>query len=103
MPFSDRLHWDDMVLRLDGGMFNPKFTHVDYLHDLYVNQKSRIVKMQREIKRFASLFQYSLNPVLVRQGWTLEQALSYTIDDDAFSMILKEFTYKSLLKIKTLL
>ena len=99
MPFHDKIRYDRFIIRINRNEIDGKFgvSHVEYLNEYYNNHLDKVFNMQIEIQRFVSIFQYSRYPVFPRLGgWSLQEAGEIDKDDDAFTMVLKDFTYKSI-------
>jgi hypothetical protein len=98
MPFNSRLPWDDIVLRLRWEEGEPNF--VDTLKKIYDEDKELIKRKMANIRKYRSLFQYSLNPMYpAENGWTMKEAMSIAETDDAFTMILKELLVSYMLRM----
>ena len=104
MPFAQQLPvMQDMFIRFDNETLAEN--HVDLLQTLLDTEPERIRRIQGNLKKYQRIFQYSYRPnVPEDSGWTLEEAGTVDYDDDdALTLVLKEFTLRALSNVSVVL
>lgn len=88
LPFPTKIPWEKIVVRL-----NPHDEVVNYVETLRNFSENEIAERQDYMRKWRSVFQYSLEPNWPEDGgWSLSEALSLNEKDDALTAVLKEFT-----------
>ena len=85
----------DMFIRFDNETLAER--HVEVLQTLLDTEPERIKRIQANLDKYQRIFQYSVRPNFPKEaGWTLAGAGVVDEMDDAFTMLLKEFTMRAL-------